>query len=73
MGYSGRLCNRIKGKPIVLNQWGIVLDIVTGLKVSPSMGYSDRHCNRFKGKPIVLNQWVIVVDIVKNVKVSLSY
>ena len=72
MGYSGRHCNRFKGKPIVLNQWGIVIDIVTGLKVSPLMGYSDKHCNRFKGTPIVLSQWGIVVDIVTDLKVSPS-
>ena len=72
MGYSGRHCNRFKGKPIVLNQWGIVVDIVTGLKVSPSMGYSGRYCNRFKGKPIVLNQCGIAVDIVTDLKVSAS-
>ena len=72
MGYSGRYCNRLKGKPIVLNQWDIVVDIVTDLKVRKSMGYSGRHCNRFKGKHIVLNQWGIVVDIVTDLKVSPS-
>ena len=72
MGYSGRHCNRFKGKPIVLNQWGIVVDIVTVLKVSPSMWYRGRHCNRLKGKPIVLNQWGIAVDIVTGLKVSPS-
>ena len=72
MGYSGRHCYRFKGKPIVLNQLGIVADIVTGLKVSPSMGYSDRHCNRLKGKPIVLIQWGLAIDIVTDLKVSTS-
>ena len=72
MGYSGRQCNRFIGKPILLSQWGIVVDIVTGLMVSLSTGYSGRHCNRFKGKPIVLNQWGIAVDIVTDLKVSPS-